>query len=129
MSRLPKNLQLALSACIVIAMSLVYGAHPSVILPYIFGFEVQDLELKNIFRAIMGIYIAFGGYWIYGIINKNHWKSATIVNILFMGGLAGGRLVSTILDGWSPQYGAGMIAEAVMMWWGLWNLRFYSVEE
>ncbi|RMB60893.1 DUF4345 domain-containing protein [Dokdonia sinensis] len=126
MSRLPKNLHLALSAFIVICMAFVYGAHPSVILPYIFGFEVQNLELKNIFRAVMGIYLAFGGYWVYGILKPNHWRSATIVNILFMGGLAVGRLISTILDGWSPQYGVGMIAEAVMIFLGIYNLKRYK---
>lgn len=126
MSRLPKNLHLALSAFIVITMSFVYGANPSIILLEIFGFEVQDLELKNIFRAIMGLYLAFGGYWVYGIYKENHWRSATLVNVLFMGGLAGGRLVSTVIDGWSLQYGSGMIAEAVFLWWGIWNLKFYK---
>jgi len=126
MSKLPKNLHLLLSALIVILMAFVYGGAPSVILPYIFGFEVQDLELKNIFRAIMGIYLVFGGYWIYGVFKKNHWRSATLINVLFMLGLASGRLISTIVDGWSPQYGAGMLAETVLVFWGIWNLRYYK---
>lgn len=125
MSTLPRNLHLALSAIIVICMAFVYGAHPSVILPYIFGFEVQDLELKNIFRAVMGMYLAFGSYWVYGILKSEHWRAATVINILFMGGLAAGRLVSTIIDGWSLQYGAGMIAEVIMMAWGMYNLKRY----
>lgn len=126
MSRLPKNMHLLLSTSIVLVMAFVYGANPSVILFDIFGFEVQDLELKNIFRAIMGIYLAFGGYWIYGILQPNHFRTATLVNILFMGGLAFGRLVSTIVDGWSPQYGAGMIGEAILMLWGLYNVKRYA---
>lgn len=126
MSKLPKNLQLTISALIVILMAFVYGAHPSVIMPYIFGFEVQDLELKNIFRAVMGIYLAFGGYWVFGILQTKHWKPATVINILFMGGLAFGRLVSTIIDGWSPQYGIGMLLEVMMMSWAIWNLKFYK---
>ena len=126
MSKLPKNLQLLISALIVILMAFVYGFNPSVMMPYIFGFEVQDLELKNIFRAVMGIYLAFGVYWIYGVLNLKHWKPATLVNILFMGGLAFGRCISTILDGWSPQYGIGMLLEAIMMFWAIWNLKFYK---
>ncbi len=126
MSQLPKNLQLVFSAIIVLTMAIIYGAQPSIILPYIFGFEVQDLELKNIFRAIMGMYIAFGSYWIFGILNKEHWKSSTTVNVLFMGGLVAGRLASVILDGWSPLYGIGMIGEAILMFWALWNLKFYK---
>lgn len=128
MSKLPKNTHLILSACIVLTMAFVYGANPSVILLEVFGFEVQDLELKNIFRAIMGIYLAIGGYWVFGIMKPNHWRPATLVNVLFMGGLAFGRLVSTVIDGWSPQYGAGMIAEAVLMGWGIWNLKFYTAQ-
>lgn len=123
MTRLPKWLHLAFSASIVLIMAFVYGAHPSAVLPAIFGFEVQDLELKNIFRAIMGIYLSFGIYWFYAIWNPNHWQIATGVNILFMGGLVFGRLVSTLIDGWSPQYGSGMIGEAVLMCWGIWNLK------
>lgn len=123
MSRLPKWLHLTTSASIVLIMAFVYGAQPSVVLPLIFGFEVQDLELKNIFRAIMGVYLAFGTYWLYAIWKPGHWRSATLVNVLFMGGLALGRCVSTLIDGWSPQYGFGMLGEVVLMGWGIWNLK------
>ena len=81
-----KNAQLGISAIIVLSTGLLYGLHPSKILPIIFGFEVQDLELKNIFRAIMGLYLVLGTYWIIGIIKPKHWQTATIVNVLFMGG-------------------------------------------
>ncbi|AIY14929.1 MULTISPECIES: DUF4345 domain-containing protein [Cellulophaga] len=118
-----KNLQLTLSAIVVISVSFVYGGNPSVFLPYVFGFDVTDIDLKNIFRAIMGLYLAIGCFWIYGIRNKNYWESATLVNILFMGGLALGRLVSTILDGISPQFMVGFILEFIFMLWGIYNLR------
>ncbi|MFI8606219.1 DUF4345 domain-containing protein [Cellulophaga baltica] len=118
-----KNLQLTLSAIVVISVSFVYGGNPSVFLPYVFGFDVTDIDLKNIFRAIMGLYLAIGCFWIYGIRNKNYWESATLVNILFMGGLALGRLISTILDGISPQFMVGFILEFIFMLWGIYNLR------
>ncbi|WP_405246223.1 DUF4345 domain-containing protein [Cellulophaga sp. Asnod2-G02] len=118
-----KNLQLTLSAIVVISVSFVYGGNPSVFLPYVFGFDVTDIDLKNIFRAIMGLYLAIGCFWIYGIRNKNYWESATLVNILLMGGLALGRLVSTILDGISPQFMVGFILEFIFMLWGIYNLR------
>ncbi|MFS4491445.1 DUF4345 domain-containing protein [Maribacter sp. 2308TA10-17] len=124
--KLIKNLQLGISAAVVFIASFVYGGNPSKFLPYIFGFEVQDLELKNIFRAIMGLYIAFGIYWIIGIQNPKHWQGATISNIIFMGGLTIGRLVSTILDGVSIQYSIGMILEALFFLWGYYNLRKYG---
>ena len=70
-------------------------------MPFIFGFEVENLELKNIFRAIMGLYLAIGTYWIIGIVKPKHWQIATITNVLFMSGLAFGRILSTFLDGYS----------------------------
>lgn len=121
-----KNLQLGISAVVVIFASFIYGANPSEFLPYVLGFEVQNLELKNIFRAIMGLYLAFGMYWIIGIKNPKYWQGATISNILFMGGLAFGRLISTIIDGVSIQYSIGMVLETLFLLWGLYNLRNYK---
>lgn len=121
-----KNLHLTLSAIIVISVAFVYGANPSVILPYFFDFTVENLELKNIFRAIMGLYLAFGGFWLYAVKNESYWKMATISNILFMGGLATGRFISLMLDGWSDQYGIGMMLEFLMLFWGIYNLKKYT---
>lgn len=121
-----KNLHLTLSAIIVISVAFVYGANPSVILPYFFDFTVENLELKNIFRAIMGMYLAFGIFWIYAVKNESYWKMATISNILFMGGLATGRFISLMLDGWSDQYGIGMMLEFLMLFWGIYNLKKYT---
>lgn len=124
-----KNLNLAFSALIVISVSFVYGGNPSSFLPYVFGFEVESLELKNMLRAIMGLYIAFGGYWVYGIIKAKHWRTATISNVLFMGGLASGRLVSTLFDGVSPQFMVGLILEIIFLFWGLYTLKNYSISK
>lgn len=121
-----KNLQLLLSAVIVISVSFVYGGNPSTFLPYVFGFDVVDIDLKNIFRAIMGLYLAFGGYWVLGILKPEHWRNATITNILFMGGLSFGRIVSTLFDGVSPQFMVGLVLEIIFFFWGLSNLKSYT---
>ncbi|MEO0572624.1 MAG: DUF4345 domain-containing protein [Bacteroidota bacterium] len=123
MNQLPKNTHLVLSAAIVFLAALIYGADPTQILPFIFDFEVQSLELKNIFRAIMGLYIAFALYWIVGIRYPERWKGATISNVVFMGGLASGRLISLLLDGISTQYSIGMLLEFGMLFWGMYNLK------
>ena len=65
-----QNLHLGLSCIIVVGAALVYGVNPSYSLPLIFGFEVGNTDLKNIFRAIMGLYLGFSLYWFYGILNK-----------------------------------------------------------
>lgn len=128
MTKLHKNVQLGLSAIIVFSVAIIYGGNPSKILPFFFDFEVQNLELKNIFRAIMGLYMGFAAYWVIGISKKAHWKSATISNIIFMGGLAFGRLISTIFDGISNQYTIGMLLEFGMMGWGVYNLKKHHHE-
>lgn len=122
-----KYLQLGISATIVIVVAIIYGANPEKILPQIFEFEVKNLELKNIFRSIMGLYIGFACYWIIGIVKAEHWRSATITNVLFMGGLAAGRLLSTFLDGVSIPYSIGLFLELITMAWGIYNLRKYVV--
>ena len=121
-----KNLQLILSAAIVISVSFVYGGNPSVFLPQVFGFEVQALELKNILRAIMGLYIAFGSFWVIGILKPSYWRFATLTNILFMGGLSFGRIISTLFDGVSPQFTVALVLEILFFFWGIYNLKLYS---
>ena len=118
-----KKLHLGVSAVIIFGAAILYGVNPYKILPLIFGVSVDNLVLKNIFRAIMGLYIGFALYWVIGIKNAEYWRSATISNIIFMGGLAFGRLLSTILDGLSIQYTIGLILELIMMTWGIYNLK------
>lgn len=118
-----KKLHLGISAFIVISVSFVYGGNPSSFLPYVFGFEVEAVALKNILRATMGLYIAFGCYWVYGLMKPKYWRSATISNILFMGGLAAGRVISTIFDGVSDQFMVGLVLEIIFMGWGIYLLK------
>ncbi|WP_271768135.1 DUF4345 domain-containing protein [Aquimarina algiphila] len=96
MDKTIKNLHLGLSATVVFGAPLLYGFNPNKILPLIFEFKVDNLELKNIFRAIMGLYIAFAIYWVIGIRKSEHWRNATLTNIIFMGGLAFGRLSKSV---------------------------------
>ena len=117
-----KNLQLGISAGVVIAAGLVYGFNPKGVLGLLLEIQVTDLELRNIFKAVMGLYLAFGIFWIIGLLNTSYWKIATLSNVFFMGGLAFGRGVSLILDGMSIHFAVAMVLELVMMIWGLYNL-------
>ncbi|SEC86375.1 protein of unknown function [Tenacibaculum sp. MAR_2009_124] len=123
MSHLHKNAHLIVSAIIVIAAAFMYGLNPETILPMVFEFKVEVLELKNIFRAVMGLYLAFASYWFFGVFNLTHWKYATITNVLFMGGLVFGRVVSTLFDGVSLQYSIGLLGELILLFWGIYNIR------
>ncbi len=124
-----KHLHLALSSIVVIMAALVYGSSPQKLLPLVFDFSIDNLELKNIFKAVMGLYMAFAIYWIVGIFKQEHWRHATLSNILFMGGLAFGRIISLVIDGISTPFTIGLILELLVMIWGFFNLKnenFYS---
>ncbi|MEM1328594.1 MAG: DUF4345 domain-containing protein [Bacteroidota bacterium] len=121
-----KNLHLLSSAIIIITVGLIYGLHPSLILPRLFDFEVENTHLKNIFRAIMGLYLAMGGLWLMGIKKSEFWRAVTLTNVVFVGGLAFGRIVSTIFDGFSLQFTIGLVAELLLMIWGIYNLKKFD---
>ena len=50
----------------VFLISLSYGIVPNITLSYLYGIEVDGVNLLNIFRAIMGLYIGFVIFWIIG---------------------------------------------------------------
>ena len=122
----PKNINLLLSGVIVIIAGIVYGGQPTYAMPELLGFEVNDLELKNILRAVMGIYLGIGIYWLIGAFKPKLWFGATLSNILFMGGISFGRIVSTLFDGVSPLFTPALILELLFFGWGLYNVKKYT---
>tara|TARA_R110002051_G_scaffold34256_3_gene76355 strand:- start:85201 stop:85587 length:387 start_codon:yes stop_codon:yes gene_type:complete len=121
-----KNLNLFLSGIIVIIAGLVYGSNPTYIMPELLGFEVVELELKNMLRAVMGIYIGVGLFWVLGSINARLWYGATVCNVLFMGGISFGRIVSILFDGVSPLFTPALVLEVLFFAWGLYNLKKFT---
>lgn len=121
-----KNLHLITSVVFIIPVALVYGLHPAIILSELFNIKVETINLTNIFRAMMGLYLGMAAIWILGIINPKFWIAATITTIAFMGGLAFGRLVSLVFDGLPSIYFlAGLAVESALAFWGLRNVRKY----
>lgn len=82
----------------VIAIGLLYGIAPKAVLGGIIGLSIQDNEL-HIFRAIMGLYCGLGALLIAGALNKEHIGSALLLETVFLGSLAAGRLISFSVDG------------------------------
>ncbi len=94
----------------VIFIGLLYGVAPSITLEGIVGLSVEANEL-HIFRAIMGLYCGVGGLLIAGALKKEHISSALLLETVFLGGLAGGRLISFAVDGnihWFALLAAGI---------------------
>ena len=121
-----KNLHLSLSVLCIIPVALVYGLHPDKIFLELFDIKMDTVNLKNIFRAMMGLYLAFSSFWIIGIIKPRYWTTATLTNIVFMGGLAFGRLLSLALDGLpSIYFWVGLLVEVFFAVWGARNIGKY----
>ena len=83
----------------VFLISLSYGIVPNITLSYLYGIEVDSVNLSNIFRAVMGLYIGFAIFWITGAFNDSLKIPALWSLIIFMVGLASGRFLSLIIDG------------------------------
>jgi hypothetical protein len=122
-----KNLHLITSVIFIIPIALVYGLYPKMTLSPLFDIKVETINLKSIFRAIMGLYLGMAAIWITGIRKPKFWITATLMNIVFMGGLAAGRLLSLALDGFPSIYFlAGLVVELSFAFWGLKNLKKYG---
>lgn len=121
-----KNLNLLLSGIIVIIAGCVYGGHPSYLMPLLLDYQVEALELKNMLRAVMGIYLGIGVFWLLGAYLSKLWYAATLSNVLFMGGISFGRIVSTIFDGVSIPFTPALILELLFFAWGVYNLKRFQ---
>ena len=107
-----QNLHLSISATIVLAIAVVYGALPQKLLPNPFDFQNVSTDLANILKATMGLYIAFALFWLLGIYNQKYYFAATVSNALFMLGLGFGRAISCAIDGIpSPIFVFGTFGE------------------
>ncbi len=121
-----KNTHLITCVLLLSFIALAYGISPHTILPLFFDFTVESVDLHHVFRATMGLYLGNIALWTVGILNPVYWRTATIANVIFMAGLATGRLLSLLLDGLpSPILQAGLVAETGFAIWGALNLKKY----
>jgi len=99
---------------------------------FIYGFELGDflnlnpnsIDEQNFYKAISGLYLGFAWLWIIGIFKNSYLSTALLSNCIFMFGLAGGRLISMVLDGTpSDAYVFGTVGEALLGFYGLWVLK------
>ena len=110
---------LVFSIIIVGAVAFVYGFDPQ----SQFDVHLRTTDEHNFFKAIMGLYLGFSILWILGVLKNNYLKIALITNIIFMLGLASGRVISLFLDG-IPTFGFlfGTFAELFLGCYGVWVL-------
>jgi hypothetical protein len=90
----------------------------------VFDVTINSIDEANIFKAIMGLYLAFSLLWIIGIFQISLWKTATVSNIIFMLGLAFGRIISILLDGIpTTVFVVGTIGELVLGLFAYYQLK------
>ncbi|PKH52254.1 DUF4345 domain-containing protein [Tenacibaculum sp. Bg11-29] len=121
-----KNLHLLISLLIVIPTGIIYGS-PSILQKQL-DIQVNTIDLSNMLKANMCLYLGVSLVWILGIWKTQYWKRATELNILFMLTLATGRALSMIIDGVSSEgYIFGIIAELVLGVFSVYQLKKYNV--
>lgn len=121
-----RKAHLIISSIIVILVAFVYGFRPSLL----FYIHLNTIDEANVFKAVMGLYLAFASLWIVGVFKSNYWKIATISNMVFMLGLAFGRIISLIMDGMpSNLLFWGIVGEMILGCWGLYLLTAKSGKE
>ena len=89
------------TSVILIPVALSYGFIPEHTFKFLYGIDlgVTNTNLKNILRALMGLYLAMVVLWLIGAFNANFRMPALYALVVFMFGVAFGRLISFVLDG------------------------------
>lgn len=118
-----QKIHLIISISVVVPVSFLYAFFPDLL----FELFPKTIDEFNVYKAIMGLYVAFSILWILGIYNSSLLKTALITNMLFMLGLGFGRLFSMIVDG-IPTYNYvfGMVAELVLGAYSFWVLKRFN---
>jgi hypothetical protein len=80
-------------------IALSYGLIPQKSLSYLFDVSISNINGSHIFRAIMGLYLALLSFWIVGAFKVQLRQGALYSLVVFMLGLALGRILSLVVDG------------------------------
>jgi len=121
---------LLFSAAGLIAVALSYGVAPAAFLPKVLDLTIEGTDLTHIFRAIMGLYLGMISLWVLGAFYSNFTRAAVIGEIVFMTGLALGRVLSIIVDGVPSVLLIGYtVVEIAMGLWGFLILKRLSTTQ
>ena len=112
------------SAIGLIPIALSYGVVPELSLNWLFGISIELPNETHIFRGVMGLYLALVMLWILGATNENFEHAAILSEVFFMSGLAVGRFLSLLVDGWPHWLLVNyLVLEAIMAVAGIILLR------
>ncbi len=112
---------LILAFAMVMVIALLYGIDPQWFAKTFLGVTDLSVDFAHILRAVMCLYLALGGFWLYCALSDTQKTTAILTTIMFAGGLVGGRLLSFAVDGFpSPLlifYAALECAVIPLAWW------------
>lgn len=80
-------------------IALLYGVSPDWFARTFLDVDALDADLAHILRAVMGLYIALGLFWLYAAFHPHLRDAAILMTIVFCAGLVSGRLISLVADG------------------------------
>lgn len=94
-----KKYFLIFAFCSVATIAILYGVSPKWFAATFMDDPALNPNFAHILRAIMGLYLALGSFWFYSAFSSRYRDTAVLTTALFAGGLAGGRLLSLIVEG------------------------------
>lgn len=83
----------------VLGVALTYGVNPKFMLDFLYGITVTGTDQTHIYRAVMGLYLGFVALWIAGALRPPLYQAAMTSLVVFMFGVAFGRVISLAADG------------------------------
>ena len=84
---------------VVAIIALLYGVSPQWFMQTFLDVSDYSLDIAHILRAVMGLYLSLGLFWLYAAFNESYRNFAVLTTMLFSGGLVSGRIISLFADG------------------------------
>lgn len=95
-----KKILLIFSFFTISTIAFLYGVSPQWFFEsFLTDSQLPTVDQSHVLRAIMGLYIALGLFWLFSAFNDDFRDAGIFVLAIFCGGLAAGRILSIILDG------------------------------
>lgn len=109
----------------VVGIALLYGISPKWFAETFIGVSALNPNIAHILRAVMGLYLALGGFWFFAAFSSKHRNTAVLTTAIFSGGLVSGRVVSLIVDGQpAPLLIFYLVLELILVPISLWVYFF-----
>ncbi|MGI9240733.1 MAG: DUF4345 domain-containing protein, partial [Verrucomicrobiales bacterium] len=81
-------------------IGLLYGISPKWFFKtFLVDSQVPGIDQAHILRAVMGLYLGLGGFWLFSAFSDKYRDAGIIVLAVFCGGLVTGRILSVLFDG------------------------------